>query len=746
MIFQPQKKSPSASETEEGLMSAADKKKLNGIASGANAYTHPTYSTKSSGLYKVTVDSTGHISAATAVTKSDITALGIPASDTDTHYTSKNVVGSSTAISNTTSALTNGNVYLNSVENGVVTSAHKISGSGATTVTTDANGNIIISSTDTNTNTTYTAGTGLSLSGTTFNHSNSVTAGTAQGDASKTLTFGGTFTIPTVTYDAQGHITGKGTTKMPANPNTDTKVTNTLATTTKAYVTGTTSATTNTGTQVFDTGVYLDTTAGMLTATTFKGALSGNASTASRIVNSGDHAETASGTAANAPTTGMLFSSGLFMTQTYNDAATPIAYGNIINLAGSGTGQLLCEWSGNDNTLGHLYYRSHRDTSTGGWSSWGKVAFTTDTVSAATKATQDSAGQQINTTYIKGLSISGKTITYTKGDGTTGTITTQDTNTWRGVQDNLTSTATDQSLSANQGKVLKGLIDGKAAISHTHDDRYYTESEVDTKLNGKAAKSHGNHVPATQTANNAVFLRNDNTWQTVTPANIGAAASSHTHSAMKGATSSAAGSSGLVPAPAAGDQAKFLRADGTWQEAGGGTSGVYFGTCDTAEATKQKVVTVNGDFNLKVGAIVVVLFSNTNTTSQPTLNVNDTGAYEIYAKGYENNKKGAPSYATNQFAKCGGVKLQYTMYMFTGTFWAVMGNSSVNDTLGIYGDTAYTMYMQGAKIVTSSYFSNNIPEFKTSAYAVRNVCMGTSTTPTSDSNYGGPGSIYLVYS
>lgn len=41
--------------------------------------------------------------------------------------------------------------------------------------------------------------------------------------------------------------------------------------------------------------------------------------------------------------------------------------------------------------------------------------------------------------------------------------------------------------------------------------------------------SHGNHVPATQTANNAVFLRNDNTWQTVTPANIGAAPTSHTH-------------------------------------------------------------------------------------------------------------------------------------------------------------------------------------------------------------------------
>lgn len=48
---------------------------------------------------------------------------------------------------------------------------------------------------------------------------------------------------------------------------------------------------------------------------------------------------------------------------------------------------------------------------------------------SATKATQDSAGNQINTTYIKNLSVSGRTITFTKGNGATGTITTQDTNT-----------------------------------------------------------------------------------------------------------------------------------------------------------------------------------------------------------------------------------------------------------------------------------------------------------------------------
>lgn len=73
---------------------------------------------------------------------------------------------------------------------------------------------------DLDTNNTYTANTGIKLSGNTFQHTNSVTAGTASGDASKTLSFGGTFTIPSVTYDAQGHITGKGTTTMtmPAVP------------------------------------------------------------------------------------------------------------------------------------------------------------------------------------------------------------------------------------------------------------------------------------------------------------------------------------------------------------------------------------------------------------------------------------------------------------------------------------------------------------------------------------------------
>lgn len=61
---------------------AAEKTKLAGIAEGANKYVHPSYTAKTSGLYKVTVDATGHVSAVAAVTKGDITALGIPGQDT----------------------------------------------------------------------------------------------------------------------------------------------------------------------------------------------------------------------------------------------------------------------------------------------------------------------------------------------------------------------------------------------------------------------------------------------------------------------------------------------------------------------------------------------------------------------------------------------------------------------------------------------------------------------------------------
>lgn len=114
----------------------------------------------------------------------------------------------------------------------------------------------------------------------------------------------------------------------------------------------------------------------------------------------------------------------------------------------------------------------------------GKLTGNADT---ATKLTS-SAGSATQPVYFS----DGKPVatTYTLGKSVPASAVFTDTNTWRGVQNNLTSDATDQSLSAAQGKVLKGLVDGKAPSGHTHDDRYYTESEINTKLAGKADSGH----------------------------------------------------------------------------------------------------------------------------------------------------------------------------------------------------------------------------------------------------------------
>ena len=60
----------------------AEKEKLLSIAQNANQYFHPAYTPRPSGLYKITVNSSGHVNEVKAVTKDDIVALGIPAQDT----------------------------------------------------------------------------------------------------------------------------------------------------------------------------------------------------------------------------------------------------------------------------------------------------------------------------------------------------------------------------------------------------------------------------------------------------------------------------------------------------------------------------------------------------------------------------------------------------------------------------------------------------------------------------------------
>lgn len=175
-------------------------------------------------------------------------------------------------------------------------------------------------------------------------------------------------------------------------------------------------------------------------------------------------------------------------------------------------------------------------------------------------------------------------LSYVKADLTKSDVisalgyTPPSSDTWRGIQDNLISSSTTESLSAAQGKILKELVDGKAPSSHTH-----TKSEVglgnvdntaDATKSVKYAISAGSASSAAALTSNAgsstqpVYFSGGKpvacsyTLGKSVPAD--ALFTDHTYGNMKGATSSAAGSAGLVPAPNIGEQLKFLRADGTW--------------------------------------------------------------------------------------------------------------------------------------------------------------------------------------
>lgn len=141
-----------------------------------------------------------------------------------------------------------------------------------------------------------------------------------------------------------------------------------------------------------------------------------------------------------------------------------------------------------------------------------------------------------NTTYT--LTKSGSTITLEGSDGSSSEVTDANT-TYTLSSFGVTATAAELNYTDGVTSNIQTQLNGKAASSHTHSTASTTAAGFLRQLNGSTSN----------------FLRGDGTW--ATPPNT-------TYSAMKGATTSAAGSTGLVPAPSAGAATRYLRSDGTW--------------------------------------------------------------------------------------------------------------------------------------------------------------------------------------
>ena len=101
------------------------------------------------------------------------------------------------------------------------------------------------------------------------------------------------------------------------------------------------------------------------------------------------------------------------------------------------------------------------------------------------------------------------------------------------------------------GQILRWSSDGTAAWEDEKDTTYDTFKGASSSTAGSAGL-----VPAPAAGKQTAFLRGDGTW--AVPTNT-------TYGNMTGATIDAAGKAGLVPAPTAGAATRYLRSDGTWQ-------------------------------------------------------------------------------------------------------------------------------------------------------------------------------------
>ncbi|MBO6290410.1 MAG: hypothetical protein J6N45_08850, partial [Alphaproteobacteria bacterium] len=435
--------------------------------------------------------------------------------DTNTHDTAHLYVGAQNATANSAQTA-NGNVYLTLTDNSNANKhSYKITGAGGTTVTSDANGTITITGA-TDTNTTYSAGTGLSLNGTTFSVSGLKDAQIADnaGIALSKLAAQSNKGYALVTNATSGAIETRGISSSIAAASTSTNLVTAQAVasfvegkgykttdndthwTTHLYAgdgTNANKATSNGSTKI---ALYDNTVAreaitikgtGATTVTSDANGVITINSTDNNTTYSAGNGITISGSG-NPIAIKLATSSGLYVdgnglkvsgiTNDHISSSAAIATSKLALNSGTAN-NVLYYGSGGTLTSGQIANAqiasnaaiasskiSFTDTQTAVFGSGitsGKVsnydtAYTAAVTNKTTSVTSNntnlisSAGVYSNaaralyetnpsTAYangtigkaisdsIKGLSVSGTTITYTKGDGTKGTITTQDNNT-----------------------------------------------------------------------------------------------------------------------------------------------------------------------------------------------------------------------------------------------------------------------------------------------------------------------------
>lgn len=354
-----------------------------------------------------------------------------------------------------------------------------------------------------------------------------------------------------------------GTDWVKINSDTASKIKATLANTTKGYVLGLTASG---ETPIYDEEVYLDTVLGNFHAKTFNGytladacAKSISDSTSASAISTGSNLVTERDVYYGLPNINGV--------HTYNSSTSIYAPTAV------GTSGYLLKSGGS------------------GAPSWADPSGLT--VGAATKATQDASGNVITSTYAKlaspiftgtpkaptpDSSDNSTTIATTayvtaavnsvlgandamvfKGTiGTGGTVTALPATHSTGWTYRVITAGTYAGVACEVGDMIVCITDGTAST-----DSHWTviQTNIDGAVVGPSSSVDA-HVAVFNGTTGKVIKDSGYTIATSVPS--GAKFTDTTYSVMGAASSSAAGSSGLVPAPAAGNQSSFLRGDGTW--------------------------------------------------------------------------------------------------------------------------------------------------------------------------------------
>lgn len=187
------------------------------------------------------------------------------------------------------------------------------------------------------------------------------------------------------------------------------------------------------------------------------------------------------------------------------------------------------------------------------------------------------------------------------------------------------------------------------------------------------------------------------------------------------------------------------------------TSGgfVTYCTCTTAAGTAAKVVTIDsGDTNwvLRKGSIIAVKFTNTNTASNVTLNVNNTGAKSIYYNISVN---------TGSSSTIFGYANRVVFYLYDGTNWVWISDSRHDGNDNTYttaycstaaGTAAKTASMTGYVLTANRYTVLTITNANTAASALTLNINGKGAKPlyingtaSSSTNHTLPAGSYIVW-